>query len=348
MVWGKIICKTSKNGDFWYWQYYDRKKKKTYIRSTRKTDRKEAVRVAKVWAEEYLAQWKYDVKEERIVRKITLKDCFNEYVKSSSNRVSQKWIVQIGFQYDSYISRFFGNDQFVSNITSKLISDFANHLRVNVKLAPQTVNKVLSTLSMCLKHATVNGYIPIMPFIQRLPEQDVEHGRELNDEEIAQLFAAVSVDAPYMRIFIALCLYCGLRHSEALRVKWSDIRWDRNCIVLIQKNRTAMPAPLGKAREILESIPEPERGEYLVEYTDPLSGVKRGLSIVRKAWNSLRIRAGLPSVRVHDLRHTFATRLYRVFGLDTRLLTRHTTMAAFMKYLHIKNEELFDKVKDVF
>ena len=64
------------------------------------------------------------------------------------------------------------------------------------------------------------------------------------------------------------------------------------------------------------------------------------MTTIKTAWSGVRDAAELPTLRTHDLRHTFATRLLRG-GADletVRVLMGHADIATTAKYLHTDAE----------
>ena len=60
------------------------------------------------------------------------------------------------------------------------------------------------------------------------------------------------------------------------------------------------------------------------------------------AWNRARARAGLPDVRIHDLRHSFASALVNegMTLYDVKELLGHANMATTTRYAHLSNKRL--------
>ena len=67
---------------------------------------------------------------------------------------------------------------------------------------------------------------------------------------------------------------------------------------------------------------------------------------LRNAWEVARVAAGIPDIRLHDLRHEAASRLFEK-GLNVREaagVTGHKTLAMLKRYSHLKHEHLLDKI----
>lgn len=85
------------------------------------------------------------------------------------------------------------------------------------------------------------------------PEPDKDW-RQLTEAEIARLLEACPTAD--WRVLFALCYYAGLRRGEALRLRWIDVLWDKNRIVV--RNPGTTRTTKHRTREVL-MLPELER-----------------------------------------------------------------------------------------
>ncbi len=133
---------------------------------------------------------------------------------------------------------------------------------------------------------------------------------------------------------IRLLMLTGCRRNEILNLKWDDV--DRTAGVLRLKDAKAGPrmVPLtNPVRRVLETLPR-KRGEPWV-----ILGQKpgRNLQSLYYYWRPIRERAGLSDVRIHDLRHSFAS---RALALGESLYTigkllGHATVPTTARYTHL-------------
>jgi integrase len=135
-----------------------------------------------------------------------------------------------------------------------------------------------------------------------------EHKRErfLNPEEIQRVNTEL-LDEPdwRWRAWFPLAVMLGTRRGELLSMRWADIDLNQRTW-RIPETKTGnahllpLPAPVVA---ILEGLPS--RGNS--EWTFPGDGASGHLVEAAKAWQRIRARAGVPDVRIHDLRHTLAS-----------------------------------------
>jgi integrase len=144
--------------------------------------------------------------------------------------------------------------------------------------------------------------------------RDAPRERCLNEEEAARLWAIVEeaerswvLTRDFADIF-RLIMLTGARRNEIVALRWSEIDLTRRRLVL-PPTRTKMGG-LDRPRIIVLSEPAAEILEARTpkgEFVFPSSAGDKPLVGVNRAWDKVRTVAGLTDVRLHDLRHTFAT-----------------------------------------
>jgi integrase len=138
---------------------------------------------------------------------------------------------------------------------------------------------------------------------------DKKGERHLSPEEMATLGAALSAaevegDNGTAIAAIRLLILTGCRKSEILTLQWDYIDFDRAFLRLPDSKTGEKIVPLGApALELLTSLPRIEGNLFV------MPGEKEGRHLVGipKVWERIRKRAKLDGVRLHDLRHSFAS-----------------------------------------
>jgi integrase len=129
----------------------------------------------------------------------------------------------------------------------------------------------------------------------------------------------------------------GCRLREVLHLKWSYIDFDRGMIFLPDSKTGRKPVVLNApALAVLASVPN--IGSYVVPGDDP----EKPRHDLKKIWAAACRRAGLGSVRLHDLRHTFAS-VGAGGGLGLPIVGRllgHTQAATTARYAHLDADPL--------
>lgn len=103
---------------------------------------------------------------------------------------------------------------------------------------------------------------------------------------------------------IRLLLFTGARLGEILSLKWEQVHIDRG-LAILPDSKTGQKAVFlnAPALDVLANLPRLENNPYVI------CGDKQGEALVnlQKPWRRIRERAGLSDVRLHDLRHSFAS-----------------------------------------
>ncbi len=143
--------------------------------------------------------------------------------------------------------------------------------------------------------------------VKKPPVRKME--RFLSEGEIARL--AVALDAefnrtgnPYPAAAIKLLLLTGGRRGEILGLQWQHVDFERQCLRLPDSKTGAKIIYLNApALEILAGLPRISTNPFVI----PGRGEGKPLVGINKFWFCVRALAGLTGVRLHDLRHSFAS-----------------------------------------
>jgi len=144
---------------------------------------------------------------------------------------------------------------------------------------------------------------------------------------------------PYVTAAIRLLLLTGARCNEILTLRWEDIIFERK-LIRLQESKTGqktiyLSAP---ALQLLTEIPRIENNPYVI------CGKKEGAHLVniKDPWSEIRKNAGLEDVRLHDLRHNYASTAVasghhlKVIGS----LLGHADTKTTERYAHLANDPL--------
>jgi integrase len=142
-------------------------------------------------------------------------------------------------------------------------------------------------------------------------------------------------------------LSTGCRLNEALSATWADVDVERRVFTIRatnSKSRKLRSVPLNdSAIEVLNSL---DRGEA----DDPLFVSSRGrkrharkaFTTIAKQWDRIRKVAGLPHLRLHDLRHSFASFLVNDGRTlyEVQAILGHSTSKVTERYAHLSTTTL--------
>lgn len=215
------------------------------------------------------------------------------------------------------------------------------------KSRPRAANHALSVLSRIMSWAEddeqgfLDGGTNPCARIERYHENKRE--RFLTGEELARLGAALDraevehVVSPYAIGAIRLLILTGARLSEILTLEWSFIDFERAIVFLPDSKTGQKPLVLNDAAiAVLNSLPRFASNPYVIV------GQRRGGRMInlQLPWRVVRKLAGLESVRLHDLRHTFAS-VAVASGSSLPVLGRqlgHSQPQTTQRYAHLADD----------
>jgi len=232
-------------------------------------------------------------------------------------------------------------------------------------------NRVLAVLSSSLSWAGKHGLVPPghnpVKVVERFKESRKE--RFLTSAELAALGEALieadttgiawepdaakrtkhapkpenrrTVFGPHAIAAIRLLLLTGARRREILDLKWSEVDLERGVLFLGDSKTGAKTVVLSApAVAILESLPRV--GKYVIAGASAGSEEEKPRSDLNAPWRAVLKRAGLENVRLHDLRHSYAS-----IGVGNSLglpiigkLLGHTQASTTQRYAHLDTDPL--------
>lgn len=182
------------------------------------------------------------------------------------------------------------------------------HHDLSVTPGRTQANKVLAILSKLFSWAEKHGLRPTGPnpcrHVRKHPEKKRE--RYLSADELAALSKALKATDQnvYVVAAIRLLLFTGARLNEILTARWDWVNTQRGTIRLPDSKTGAKTLYLNApALAVLKDLPRKEKNPFII------CGDKEGAHLVnlQKPWRAIRAVAELDDVRIHDLRHTFAS-----------------------------------------
>jgi integrase len=169
-----------------------------------------------------------------------------------------------------------------------------------------------------------------------LHENNEHVAKAMTDAEIEKLLPELPAET---RPIFEFCLATGLRIGNVLNLTWQQI--DRQAkTISIPKTKSGKPLviPLNDwAADVIKDVIRHVRSPYVF---CKLNG--KHYKVIHHGFKAACVRAGIGKYRIHDLRHTAATRL-AASGVSTtglKDLLGHSTLAMVQRYSHMGQQAL--------
>jgi integrase len=262
-------------------------------------------------AERILARIIEDARNKRFfgVRpKKTFIEASTKYLRENQHKAS----IQIDAKRLSLIVKFIG-DVDLSFVHMGTLQKFINYRREH-GIKTKTINHDLEVIRRILNLAATewineNGktWLQTAPKIKLLKVTDNREPYPLNWEEQDRLFKILPDHLKTMALF---AVNTGCRDTEIRNLKWEwEIKINNNTSIFVipkhfVKNREDRLVVLNDiASKVIDSVRGKDKTYVFAYKGKPIT------RILNSAWKNARKKAGLPQVRVHDLKHTFGRRL---------------------------------------
>jgi len=226
---------------------------------------------------------------------------------------------------------------------SDIVAFVTAHLKTH---KPGSVNRVIILLRYlfnCAKRWEIPGAernptdgIPLL-------QENNKNERYLNEDEARRLYASVcKSDNVMLQYIVPMLILTGARKREVLDAKWEDFDFERR-LWRIPTTKLGKPrhVPLSDGvLSLLSTTPRNLKSDYI--FANP--NTNKPFVSIFAAWNTARRRVGLADVRIHDLRHSFASLLINSGRslYEIQRLLGHTQIKTTQRYAHLAPETLLD------
>lgn len=236
----------------------------------------------------------------------------------------------------------------IGDVTRMDISD----LHHTMKETPYQANRVLSVLSKLFNTAEIWGLRPdgsnpcrhVKKYAEKRRERFLTRDELITLGEVLETAENDATETRYVVAAFRLLILTGCRMSEIRDLKWEYVTDTHLELPDTKTGARMVPLPPA-ARSILDDLPRLKNNPYVI--VGEIEGQQ--VQDLEKPWRRIRKSAGLHDVRIHDLRHTYASKAIMA-GLPVPVLGKilgHTQIQTTMLYVHVADEPIRDAAEQV-
>lgn len=170
----------------------------------------------------------------------------------------------------------------------------------------------------------------------KLPSNGKPRDRRLQGNEAELLLKHLPGET---KAIFELAIETGMRRGEMLALEWRNVDYKKLVAVLIDtKNGETRAVPLSSsAVRVLKGLTQGVGKAKVFKIT---------MSQLRDAWEAARTAAGIPDIRLHDLRHEAASRLFEkgLNVMEAASVTGHKTLSMLKRYTHLNPTDIAKKL----
>jgi integrase len=217
-------------------------------------------------------------------------------------------------------------------------------LHRSMSATPYAANRMLAVVSSLYRWAGNHELLPDShgnPAARLTRFKERSRERFLTPEELARLGDALAVAPidPFAIAAIRLLILTGARLREVLHARWEHVDFERGIIFLPDSKTGKKPIFLNAAAlVVLADLPRLDGSPHV--FPGKKDGTPRdGLD---RPWSAIRKAAGLDGLRIHDLRHSFAS-IGAGGGLGLPIIGKllgHSQAATTQRYAHLADDPM--------
>jgi len=328
---------------------------KTYVKSSRSTNKRTAERMEREWRDQIHARMEMGERQ-----RITLKGALEGFKASKKNTASERYALHAANVLNEHFPTHLNLDEIQSWHLTKFKSK-----REQGGSAAQTIKHNFQALRGACQWAKDNGYMVKELEFPKL-KIDNKRLRFLSIEEEKRLLVELDpkIDLPYRPSYedrpakencmrqdnydlVILLLDTGARYGEIAGITWDRINMEENTINLWRpkvKNESII-CMTSRVHEVLQRRSEEKQTEYVFTNEKGDGPRNHATSGIKKAMK----RAGIKGFTIHDFRHTCASRLIQN-GLslyEVASILGHTDVQTTQRYAHLECRDVSQRARDI-
>ena len=279
-------------------------------------------------------------------------ETYKKYLESLSN--TKKTIENKNIAFKHFIQAF--KDKNITNITVNDIKTYQLQRKLEIMAISKNIGKreqdinlrwinlEIATIRHFFNFCIERQYLDKNPCASIKKLNELSRLKTLSDADIQKLIAGAT--NKLTKDLITFLVYTGCRKGEELNLKWDDVDL-KNDIIAVKATKTKYDRyiPISKPlKELLSGI-EKNQGVFLYVFND--KGAKLG--DFKRSFHTACKNAGLKDLRIHDLRHVFASKMV-MNGTSlyiTGELLGHRTTQMTKRYSHLVPDTLKKALDEV-
>jgi integrase len=340
------------NSQYWYVQFQFQGR--TYIRSSKTTEKRVAEQIEREWKRELHARAFLGQKE-----RVTIKEAVSQFIDSKKGTPNYHTLVANSVA----LSRLFRVNRYLDEIASTDLERLKRD-RESEGVQPQTIRHLFNLIRGTWKHAKRLGY-EVSEF--ELPRiKTTKHRlRYLTVDEETRLVATLNpqreikgLPAYEQRLpnmvrqmwdahdLVILLLDTGARYSEIAGLEWRQVILESREIHLWRSKvqNESVLYMTDRTFSVLTRRCQHTTSPYVFQNKE---GGKRGYAsqAIRKALQ----RAGIRDCTIHSLRHTHASRLIQngLSVYEVKEVLGHSDIKTTMRYAHLEKRDVHSRARDI-
>ena len=248
-------------------------------------------------------------------------------------------------QFSKYLSKECNINSDINQVTFQIIRSWIVFLLEN-NINPRSVNRKISVLKSYYKFLLQEGILSYNPMIKIIsPKTSKRLPSFVDKDDIQNLLDKVKFENNYIgnrdRLIIEFFYVTGIRLSELINIKISDIDFNNNYIKVLGKRNKERLIPLSNnmTNKLKNYVNENDISEYLFNNKGKKMYSKLVYRLVKK---HLNLVSSIDNKGPHVLRHTFATHMLNN-GADINAIKEllgHSNLNATQVYTHNSIEKL--------
>lgn len=272
------------------------------------------------------------------------------WLEQQAPHLKPTYLATVRNDLDAWLVPYFGKRP-IGSISRQDVEALQRHLLTQSKrrrgskpMGPKRVNNLVGTLSSLLNYAAERGWLAANPCAKVKPIPVVERPHDWWTAEQTRTFLA-SVEGSPWRPLWAFLIGTGARLGEARGLLWRSVHSARGQVTIERNwpiNAKEPTTPKTGRMRTLPLVPE------LVQLLEPMRGASNTLvfgegerpfryEAMRWAFTRATKAAGLPSIRLHDLRHSAASQVVSAGAslYEAQALLGHTSPKMSQRYAHL-------------